>query len=388
MQQEGTESTGGVQEADALETVETTAPEISEGTETGVTDNDAKAEPVRETVARALDLERKKLTGDDSKAEGAAPQKAEPVRGEVGKPKVKKDKEGQFDPEMFPPDRLHAPEKEVFNQLPMPLKKAWHRAIKDLEASTTRNNQEMTRATTEARGVVEAVQPFAKSWGERGFTVPSAIAALAAANEKLTDPKTSKDAYLALGRDIGIDFEEVAAIARGETPAGHVAPVTSHPEFIAMRNEINALKSEGEQFRSKQLNETVSSIAAEMAAVRDEQDQFGHYLYPEMHEEGFFERAKPLVSALRGTVPGLSYGDALRRAHASMTGKSGVTSPALNQPSLRPNDTQTNTRALSAAVSVRGRTAPQVSGMTIPDKIPDSVRATTEMALAQLRRGT
>lgn len=388
MQQEGTEGTGGVQEADALGVDEPTAvPETAESTEpTGEIDNDAKAEPVRETVARALELERKKLTGDEGKAEGQAPQKAEPVRGEVGKPKVKK--EGPFDPEMFPPERLHAPEKELFNQLPMPLKKAWHRAIKELEASTTRNNQEMTRATTEARGVIEAVQPFAKAWGERGFTVPSAIAALAAANEKLTDPKTSKDAYLALGRDIGIDFEEVAAIARGEAPASNAAAVTSHPEIIAMREELNALKSEREQFRSKQLNETVQSIASEMAAVRDEQDQFGHYLYPEMHEEGFFERAKPLVSALRGTVPGLSYGDALRRAYASITGKSGVTSPALNQPSLPPRDTQTNTRALSAAVSVRGRTAPQVSGMTIPDKIPDSVRATTEMALAQLRRGT
>lgn len=390
MHEEGAESAGGLQEANAL--VETAAPEAPETVEGGAAEvtseetSEPKFERVRDTVARALEQEKKKLAGDASTQEGQKPQ-AQPVKAE-GKPgKVRKDKE-PFDPEMFPPERLRAAEKELFNQLPMPLKKAWHRAIKDLESVTTRSALEHSKATGEARGVIEAVQPFAVGWAERGFTVPAAVAALAAANEKLLNEETREQTFLSLGKDLGIDWGRMAAIASGAAPAAAPQSLSSHPEISALREELNALKSEREQIRSKQLSETVQSIAAEMAAVRDETDATGHYLYPEMHDDGFFERVKPLVSALRGNTPGLSYGDALKRAYSALTGKHPGASTQVNQPSLPPQDTQTQSRALSAAVSVRGRIAPQVSGMTMPDKIPDSVRETTKLALEQLRRGT
>lgn len=342
-------------------------------------------ESIRETVARALEAEKAKLTGD----EGApTPEQAQKPELQVEKaPKKKKD--GPFDPEMFPPERLRAGEKELFNKLPLPLKKAWHRAIKDLEAVTTRDAQRYSQAIAESRGIMEAVQPFATSWASKGFTVPQAVVSLAAAQEKLINESTRMDAYMALGRDLGIDFEQAAAISRGEAPEGPVTrkmTLEQDPSYISLRDEVNALKLEREQARSQQLESTVQTIVAELASVRDEKDSFGRYRYPEMHEEGFFEKVKPLVSALRGTVPGLSHGDALRRAYSMMTGKSEGASAQVNQSSLPPQG-NTNERALAAAVSVRGRTAPQINGTLMPDKIPDSVRETTRMALEQLRRG-
>lgn len=387
MQQEGTESTGGVQAPDALETE--SAPEAvevesaSEAPEVG--EDGPKDESVRDTVARALEEERAKLAGNDGSEKPAPGAQAQekPAKADAAK-QQKPVKADRFDP----PQRLSAKQKEVFNALPPPLKAAVGSLFAEHERTFTAAMIQTRQAEANARSVVEAVQPFATKWAERGFTVPSAIAALAAANERLTDEKTKREAYLALGRDIGIDFDEVAAIARGEAPAAQAgAGISSHPEIVALRQELAALRSEREQSVTQQVQQTAQSIAAELAAVRDEQDQFGRYLYPEMHEEGFFERAKPLVSGLRATIPGLSYADALKRAYSALTGNQTGNSQQPNQARF-PAKQEPQQRALSAAVSVRGRTMPQTTGTLMPDKIPDSVRETTRMALEQLRRGT
>lgn len=387
MQQEGTESTGGVQAPDALDTESAPESAVVESAEAPAEVSDEpKDESVRDTVTRALEEERKKLAGNDGSAQTTPNAQAQekPAKVDAAKPQkpVKADRQG----DNRPPQRLSASEKELFNALPPQLKPAVARMFAEHERTFTAAMTQARQFEANARGVVEAVQPFATKWAERGFTVPSAIAALAAANERLTNDQTKREAYLALGRDIGIDFDEVASIARGEAPAAQAgAGISSHPEFVALKSELAALRSEREQSVSQQVQQSAQGIAAELAAVRDEQDQFGHYRYPEMHEEGFFERAKPLVSGLRATIPGLSYADALKRAYSALTGN-----PAGNsqQPQTRlPARQEPQQRALNAAVSVRGRTMPQTTGTLMPDKIPDSVRETTRMALEQLRRG-
>lgn len=388
MQQEGIEGAGGLQEESALETVEAApevAPEAPAESQEGAKEPEGpKDESVRETVARALEEERKKLAGDEGPAKPEAQQK--PSKDGAPKHATAKPAKDAVAFDGKPPQRLSAAQKEAFNALPPQLKAGVASMFAEHERTFTAAMQEARRAEAESRGIIEAVNPFATSWAERGFTVPAAVAALAAANEKLLNEKTRESTFLNLGNDLQVDWERMAALARGEEkPAASVA---SHPEITALREELNALKSEREQVRSKQLNESVQGIVSEMAAVRDEQDQFGRYLYPEMHEEGFFERAKPLVSALRATIPGLSYGEALKRAYSSITGRPAGNSAQQSPARFPSQENQQQTRALSAAVSVRGRTAPQVTGMAMPDRIPDSVRETTRMALEQLRRGT
>ena len=379
--QTGTEDAGAVQE-EPLEPATDAAPidAPEESTETIETPNEdpVKNESARDTVKRALEEERKKL-GDGN--EGAKEEAREPLAAKPIKAKQVKAKKGEFDPEMFPPERLKAAEKELFNELPLPLKKAFHRTIKELEGVTTRDATEYKRTTTEARGVLEVVQPFAREWAEMGFSVPAAIAKLAASQSRLIDPKTSKAEYIRIGKDLNIDFAELAG-GEPTSESGQIPDIENHPKLILLQNKLDGLLSEREQERSRQVSTQAQSIVSELETVRDEKDQYGRYRYPKMHEPEFLERVKPLVAALRRTAPDLSWADAMKRAYVSLEGDSAQ----LNPPRL-PTAEATNQRALSAAVSVRGRTAPATSGIMPLDKVPDSPRDTVRMVLEQMRRG-
>ena len=141
--QTGREELSGVQEATEIveetvteEVVEDTAPEEK---------YDPK-ESVKDTVARIA-----KEIGEGNKDEGA--EKAEEGDPAADKPADVKTlgrqpnkPDFESDPELMPPERLNAKEKQLFQNLPKGLKKAWHRAIKDVEAGGTRNNQEYQRA--------------------------------------------------------------------------------------------------------------------------------------------------------------------------------------------------------------------------------------------------
>jgi hypothetical protein len=47
----------------------------------------------------------------------------------------------------------------------------------------------------------------------------------------------------------------------------------------------------------------------------------GEYRFPELHDEEFLESTKPIVKMLRRKDPNMSFGEAVKRAHASLTGQ-------------------------------------------------------------------
>jgi len=370
----GTESGGSLQEENALE--EAPAPEITE-TETN---EEPKDESVRETVARALETEKAKSapTGDeDPQGEAPKPSAAAPEK------QVKKTKKAPETEDSRPPERFNAKQKEIFNSAPPEIKHALSAMVLDQEREFTKAMQEARKYEAHNKGIVEAVQPYVDDWAERGFTVPQALAALAAANKKLLDPKTRVAAYRKLGAEMGITSADTP---EGEAVPAEMPDIENHPVVKTLLTELSELKSERDRERSEKQNATVSSIVTELATVRDEKDASGRYRYPKLHDDGFLDQVKPLVSALKGAIPGISYGEALKRAYASYEGEPQGNSVQPNQARL-PVNNSTQNRALQAAVSVRGRAAPSTNGTSLPDVIPDSVRETVKMALGQLRRG-
>lgn len=365
-----------------------------------------KNESARETTARVLkELEAGKTDEEINgkpeakvvkKADSATPAKPENPDDVVDPAAVAKELE--IDPDLIPPARLDARAQQVFNNLPKTLKRAFSRSIKDVEAMGTRATQEATRAAQESRSIVEAVQPFAAEWAEQGFSTPAALATLAANHKKLTSPdfNTKLSKYIEIGRSIGIDIDKLPELVKQLSSGQPVQPtsISEHPEFRQLHQTVTSLQSEREQ---AQIQAAAAPIAEEMRAVQHEVDPAtGNYRYPELHDDAYLESLKPLVSTLVATVPGLGYGEALRRAHYSRQGFGAPNqTPQTRLPAATPQkSTNINgalpQRAVSAAVTVRGASAPATGKAGIGEPPPEALkdaRATARWALEQLRNG-
>lgn len=404
------ENLSGVQEEERSPLEEVIEDEAEETTaepdsgDSGATEEGE--ESIRDTVERAFKEEKTKLEKDGNKDPEES--ESEPIKNKAQKPdslvpppSLQPPVQPPEPPEdVAPPNRLNAADKEVFNKMPKRLRAAAARMFKEHEARRVQGDQALSKLVTENRGIMEAVQPYVAEWGARNLTVPQALAGLAAAHKKLTTPETAKPTWIALGADLGIPQETLQQIqqligadgggARGVSAPSAGFDIENHPTVKALRQEVNLIQGKFREQEDSELNRQVAPVIAEGQAVKNEKDASGRYLYPELHDdEVVLQRVKPLVSALLETLPGLSYGDALKRACLTIRGGASNLGnfQQLTQARLPTQQQSTHERAQSAAVSVRGRVAPSGGGFTIPDKIPDSPRKTVELALAQLKRG-
>jgi hypothetical protein len=293
-----------------------------------------------------------------------------------------------------PPQRLTAEEKELFHKAPPELKKALANMFNNHEAAFTKGRQEQARAEQEAKHVVEAVRPYLLSnphLAERGYTESRIVSELIATHQKLTDPKTGVDTWLRIGTQIGLDPSTIEAIK--ETVGvgsrnSEGADISSHPQFQALQEKINALESYYGQQQNMQVQQTLQSVVSEMEAVKEEMDANGRYVYPKLHDQSFLERVKPLVSAIVQTTPEVGYGEALKRAYRTIEGDSSQSYQAKVPTAQNNNDI--NKRAAQAAVSVRGKVPPSMTPSSmdeIPKEALGSARDSVKWALAQLKKG-
>ena len=351
---------------------ETIAPEVSSldtPAETETISEPKHNEKPQETAQRALrDLQgRSEKNGDQGETDTPkASEKAQPAKDGT-EPKIVDDKD--LDPELIPPQRLNAAEAKLFSNLPVGLKRALSRTVKNQEALTTRERQQYSQATQQARGIIEAVQPFAAEWGDQGHTVQSAIVALAAAHQKLMNPATSVQKWIEIGHNIGIDFEKLPDILNGNT-----ANAFKQPENNPLQEKLTALENRIEQ---KELREKSEPLYREMHSVQHEVDPAsGKFRFPELHDERYLDSLTPRVSELvgiaiqEGRQP--SYGDALRQANAerkqSLFGIASTQPNQIRRPAAAQNIQE---RAASAAVTVRGKVNASpasngLNGMEIP----------------------
>ena len=366
-----------VLETEELASVDTLDTDVGEDVVDDVVDDlgdekeeEPEHETARETVARVLKEAKEETNGKDSAPNEAKPDKNKaPVQA--------------ADPtEVAAPSRFDAASKTLFNKLPPKLKKDVSSMISGFQGEYTKSHQKYIAATKEAQHVVEAVRPYLLAHPElqaQGYTESKLISGLIASHQNLTNPKTKHQAYVNLGRELGIDTTQIES----EAPTQE-GDITNHPQFQALQGQLNAVTSRIEQADGAQHQQVVSNIVSEMKLVQGETDASGNFLYPELHNDAFLEQAKPLVSALKRSLPELSYGDALKRAHATLTGSS----PQSANPKV-PQQNNIPERATSAAVSVRGKVSSPVSqGQStgeFPEEALGSARDTVKWALSQLR---
>lgn len=388
--QDGRESVSGVQESTVDASTESTteaSESVSESAETEVsqTEEEEPNESARETVARIL-KESEDSTEGEKENGSEKPTSSRALQAKS----VKKVQKG----ENFvipPPNRLTVEQKEIFHQLPDNLKRATHKMFQDQEAQYTKAVQLASKQAKEAGHVIEAVRPYLLAHpelGEQGFTESRLVGALVAAHQRLTDPKTAKATWLELGENVGVDRDTLDKLSKAINGGqnGQI-DISNHPQFISLQEKLNKLTSTVDGAEKQKFDASVQRIVSEMEAVREERDSFGKYVYPKLHDEAFLARAKPLVSALVAALPGLDYGEALRRAYRTLEGQAG-NSTQVNQARL-PEREQLE-RAQRAAVSVRGRSAPSGTPGTvteIPQEALGNARDSVRWALDQLRRG-
>ena len=359
-------------------------PIRGEGDEIEDDDATPENETPRETVEREYGLLKKKNSGDaDSQASPAT--KRGKTKGDVGV------QQPLFKEPMAPPAMLSAAHKEAFSKLPPDLQKATSDVITRYQGAMTKATTEARRAQKDAEHIVETVRPYLLSHPElqaEGFTEAKIVSGLLAAHQRLTNPESALQAYAELGMQIGIDQDKISEILSiGSGRGGVGGDISQHPQFMALQKKLDSVTSYLDGTRQQQVQSVASRAVSEMEEARNQRDQSGRYLYPELHDVNFLERTKSLVPALAKNFPELDHGALLVRARNILVGQNGGLAQ-VNQPRL-PQQSQTRVSPTDADVSVRGKSAPVVSGQMddIPESALTDARASAAWALKQLRRG-
>lgn len=370
------------EESEDLDFVPDLEEDASEETETN--DAGSETETTRETVERELNRLKNEASGEDSKAQ------TNPA-AQGGKTKGSKEPVAAAITPVPAPARMTAAQKELFEKLPPELQKSMAKTYSDLHGMATKATQAARKAEREATHVVEAVRPYLLAHPElqaEGFTEARLVSSLLAAHQRLSDPKTAKKAYAELGMQIGIDADKISdLLGEDATPRGNDFDISQHPQFVALQTQLNQVTSVLGGAQKQKEQAAVGEAFKEVEALQNERDQFGRFRYPKLHDGDFLERTKPLVSALARSLPSLGYGELLRRAHDILEGQGSP--PQGNQPRLAANNSNKQLATQAAGVSVRGKSAPAVSGQMeeIPDEALGDARSSALWALKQLRRG-
>lgn len=360
-----------------------------------VKENTYAKESAKDTVARIFkESQAKDQTGD----QGQNQEKGQTVanKNQVGsKPELA---EG-IDPELLPPERLNSQQRQLFQNLPVGLKRGLHKTIKDLERGQTQllgqYKAQYERATNESKGLVEAINPYLSKWGDIGMTATQVIVGLASAHDKLNNPETSQSAYLQLGQQLGHVDEQGRFLGSQNVGNSNNQNINlaNNPYVKELEQKIISLQSKVDPIynnHEQEFNKTVSSITAEMQSVRDEVDpNTGNFVYPELQNEEYLKMLSPRISAIVASAPNVSYADALRQANAKTREELfGVTTTQTQIRPTAPRPTfNNNVRAIEAAQTVRGRISPSLNtsstnGTPPPEALKDA-RSTTAWVIQQ-----
>lgn len=363
--------------------------EIETNEEITETDQPTESEPVRETAAetakRIHDELSSRGTDQDPEKGTESPEKADPRQ--LNK------KQEEFDPELSPPARLNAKEKEVFNNLPKGLKRAYHRAIRDTEATFTKAQMELVPKLREYQTIDEVVSPFLSEWASQGVSKSQAIAQLVGTHAALKDPNQKVGKFKWLMQNCGIrpeDLLEDGAQHTGATLENDPRYQALLQEVTSLRNQVYPILNNYTQAQEAAEAQAVNGALAEMQAVRDERDAAGRYLYPHLHDADFLNnKARPLVSVLVETTPGLGYGEALRRAHDILVNGRPRDLAQGNQAKPLQRTFNTQSRTITPSPSVRGRSATASAGLVsdIPYVKGESAQETARRIFERMNRG-
>lgn len=357
------------------------------------TEEVVESEPIEEVAERETveDSVREAIKELKSEApDGAQDKEAENPVGESSGPEPKgqktEEKNVELDDEYEPPARLDKKEKTLFSKLPKEFKPAVARLFKDHEAQFTRTQRELQANSQEARHVLEAVRPYYTSKPElakSGISEGHLVTALIGSHQKLTSDKMEdRAAELAtIAQSVGLEIEIKGYGENGSN--GHV-DIENHPKIKGLQEQLEYANN---WIRQQSLNTQVDPILAEFKEIQAQKDDGGNLLYPELQKHSFIQYVKPLVSELTRNDLSLSHGEALKQAVIRTRQELGY-SPQPHQTKLLGGNNN-NSRAVSAAVSVRGRVAQRGSNQAISSDIPrnESMEESVRRAVEDLKRG-
>lgn len=380
--------------------------EITDGTTLEIEDEGDENETARQTVERLLKRQSEREDGQANEQQVA---RGKSAKGQgPGAEDKNQEAQSQSQSGIAPPQRLSVDEKERFNKLPRWAKHSIAEMVQNHEGQFSRAMQHANAAMKEASGILETVRPYMQAHPElvqRGMTESSFVAGLVGAHMGLTATDKAGNPHMptrisnviSILSQIGITQEQldsVVEVLQGGASSGSArgvgADISSHPQFLALQNQLQEVISYVKGIETQKFNAVRDAIVQELVTMRDEKDQAsGRYLWPEMHDNSFLERVKPLVDAHQAATPGMKTVEAMRRAILSLrSGDSSMVNPA----GLPPANNQTIDRAARAgAITVRGRVSPQASnGVNFGDAPEDALkdgRSTTAWVIEQLRNG-
>lgn len=254
-----------------------------------------------------------------------------------------------------------------------------------------------TRATQEARAELkewaplrEAIAPIARRWADFGISLPQGMLQLASVQEKLTDKnyEVREQQLLKLSRQSKVDLVKLARkiVADQGDPDGDAEQFAAHEHRAKSRDENTELANRLRNLESQSEQARLAPLLHEMETVRNEKDPAsGQLLRPALQDETFLNSVKPLVSEELGSAPEITLGEAFKRAYERrMRMVFGESWQPVRTRIPAPNSTN-NTRALTAGISVRGRTAPTASAME--PEVPAEVGTDTKRSLEYFLNG-
>lgn len=346
--------------------------------------NESASESLERFLGDAVKTETDELPGNKDPEIPNAEGKDNPAPAEVAE-KPGKQQEQTDDPELRAPERFSEAAKRAFSNAPKGVRREIHRAIKDLEGMASRATQEARAEVRKWQPLEEAVGPLAARWARHGVGLVPGVLQLAACQERLTnkDYGVRETEIESLCDSSKVDIIKLALKRAKQSDADPETIATleraSHSnENSHFSNELQTLKS---QLEEERLARETAPYVSEMERVRSEKDPAsGRFVRPALQDEAFLESVKPLVLEELRNAPGIGHGEALKRAHdrkwQQMTGE-----PWRASQTRIPASNSTNAqRALSAGMSVRGRTAPVTSAIDpeVPTDVGNGARESLE----------
>jgi len=307
----------------------------------------------------------KRLLGEkneQAEKEEKAPEAEEPVEEKEVSPQ-----ETSLPEDIDPPARFSAEMKQKFKRWPKTARAEINKTIRDLEAQSTKNWQQASKAYNECKHILDEVRPYYQAnpdFAKNNISEAGIIRTLLGNHRALTseDYNTRRETWLNIGKSIGMDVDKISSETANTGDSGQV-DTRAIQNLInnTLQEKLNPLTSYVESQRKAQEESQVAAISQEIRAVMDEKDSLGNFTYPELHDQNYhIQQVKPLVAALVRSMPNLKYGDAYKMAVASLRTKEGK-SPQLIPTGLPSNNQSQNTKAVEAGVSARGKTSSVVN---------------------------
>lgn len=357
-------------ENEAIEEVAPEAPltteQPAEGGENEPNQEQPEPESPQETVERLLkespkpEEEAGPETSEGSQEpteNGSVEEKAQPVK------KQKQDNSGTIDA----PHYLDGEDRQAFNSMDNAGRKVLKKQLDRHNAKFTQVTQEAAETKKESQAYRQHAEMYLNQHPElveRGYTGPKLYQELLAAHMTLTgnDRGAAKAKLESMSKALGFSIQDDRGDSGANEQSNNV-DISSHPEFIALQEKLGTLTSDYETRQKTNETAAFNERVEVFKGIQNEVDGSGNVVYPNFHNIDFVKQAKPLAFKLAETM---SLPEAWKTAYRALAPSDNFSQT--NSAKLPAENNNIRDQAASAAVSVRGKTAPQTG--TSSDNIP------------------